>query len=241
MFPPLVKDNESNSALPVSNLVPILQVLAKNLSSREVIIHPAGLSTANKEDLDSMLEILAPYIESLTLHGEGSYVNPTVAWIDRGPKLTRLSMHNQPFTNTLIEGVAGHCDKLEQLRFINCTSAELLFTGDIKWSRLTSLALTQNQNVTDARVDLIGLSCPQLRHADFSDCPTLTDMTLGIVGRSLPKLDSLNLSGCVQIALKRGVAGLINLKKLNLSRCENIRDEGLKFYGYVEHKVLELI
>ena len=100
---------------------------------------------------------------------------------------------------------------------------------------MVSLDLTGSVFIGDAMLRALGRQgSPSLKTLALSGCANITDVGIAALAYSTcTNLDSLNLAGCSRIgdgalvALGAGDAGC-SLRKLNLFKCKNITDKGLR-------------
>ena len=152
--------------------------------------------------------------------------------------LTRLDLSwCTNLSDKALSTVVKRCRRLTTLSLRGCrqltdswlTDFSPFFLG--KHIALTSIDLTECDNITDKGLSSIVNSCPNLSVLDLRLCRQITDIGMDAIARSCKHLTSLNLGDCQQIsesALKKVASSCKSLTTLVLLRWEHLTNEGLE-------------
>ncbi len=215
--------------------------------------------SALTEEETAVLEALAPYITFMKLeksvaHDEGvykilkscskirgldlsySYENPLNLFPDNLRDISFLDLSACDWLDDeAFRQVAQFFPKVEQLVMKEMLKVTFGGFGElIHWKRLEVLDLAECGRLTDAEVEVIGVSSPGLRELSLDGCFHVSGNALLSMMSSLTRLSSLNIARLPLIsALEFGeLAVLCNgLEEINVSSCPGFTGEALEAFG----------
>lgn len=133
-------------------------------------------------------------------------------------------------TEKEIQIVGHHCQNIESLYLIDCDKiSDIAFTSLSKSCRkIRTLNMCNCRHLKDETFQTIAINFKGLVHLDLGNCISIKDETISEITSSCKNLESIDLFGCRNLtsqALK--VLNCTKLKKISLSHCYKIRDEGI--------------
>lgn len=108
---------------------------------------------------------------------------------------------------------------------------------------LRSVDLSRCQQITDADLRVILHACAGVAELSLADCRQIGDRGFSDLSRNVPRLTHLNLShtSISDGALVEIMTRCKNLVHLNLTRCGNITDKGVREIGKIPNNLKELV
>ncbi|KAL4811472.1 hypothetical protein BDV18DRAFT_150241 [Aspergillus unguis] len=131
--------------------------------------------------------------------------------------------------------VAENCNRLQGLNITGCTKVtdESLIVVSQKCRLLKRLKLNGVVEVTDRAILSFAQNCPSILEIDLQECKLVTNQSVTALMTTLQNLRELRLAHCTEVDdlafldLPRNIS-MGSLRILDLTACENIRDDAVE-------------
>ncbi|KAF9886918.1 SCF ubiquitin ligase complex subunit [Aspergillus nanangensis] len=176
-------------------------------------------------------------IERLTLTNCSKLTDKGVSDLVEGNRhLQALDVSDlRSLTDHTLYTVARNCHRLQGLNITGCVKAtdDSLIVVSENCRQIKRLKLNGVGQVTDKAIMSFARNCPAILEIDLHDCKHVTNSSVTCLMATLPNLRELRLAHCSEITdsafleLPRHLS-MDSLRILDLTACENIRDEAVE-------------
>ncbi|KAE8412207.1 hypothetical protein BDV36DRAFT_288083 [Aspergillus pseudocaelatus] len=176
-------------------------------------------------------------IERLTLTNCSKLTDKGVSDLVEGNRhLQALDVSDlRSLTDHTLYTVARNCPRLQGLNITNCikvTDDSLIVVSE-NCRHIKRLKLNGVIQVTDRAITSFARNCPAILEIDLHDCKSVTNRSVTSLMATLPNLRELRLAHCTEIddlaflELPKQLS-MDSLRILDLTACENIRDDAVE-------------